>query len=56
MKFTLALIAVAATILPALAAPTAEAEAQLEKRDNTVYVCTGEYVVYSQLESMYAAA
>ncbi|KAJ3559616.1 hypothetical protein NM688_g232 [Phlebia brevispora] len=43
MKFTATFFALAAAVLPALAAPAAEAEAAaLQKRDNTIYVCTGE--------------
>ena len=51
MQFSTALIALTATILPVIAMPTAEAEAApgavLEKRANTVFVCSGESVVLS---------
>lgn len=42
MKFTAVVIALAASILPALAAPTdaaVEARDEVEKRDLSVYVC-----------------
>ena len=48
MKFTVALLAVVAAIVPAIASPVAEPEAQpageLNKRDDTIYVCSGTFV------------
>ena len=49
MKFSTALIALAAAALPVIAVPAPEAaaeaapvaEPELEKRANTVYVCSG---------------
>lgn len=52
MKFTVALFAVAAAMLPAMASPVAEPEAQpaeLEKRTNNIYVCSGTYVLVTIL-------
>ena len=51
MKFTTAFLALVATAIPVIALPAAEpvelverdaAPVELEKRDNTVYVCSGE--------------
>lgn len=41
MKFSVAFAVLAAAIVPALAAPAAEAEArgEVEKRDLSVYIC-----------------
>lgn len=55
MKFSTTFLVLVAATLPALAVPTAEPEAtdlvgrvaepaELEKRDNTIYVCEGTYV------------
>lgn len=45
MKFSAVFVAVIASVLPALSAPTADtdivARGELEKRDLSVYVCEG---------------
>ena len=53
--FSTALIALMTSMLPVFATPTAEPEAApgsvLEKRANTVYVCSGESVIFSTSSS-----
>lgn len=47
MKLTVALLALTAALLPAIAAPAPEAvAAEVAKRDNTIYVCSGTYAPY----------